>query len=337
MRAGALFAGMGGLELGISQVLPIRTQWVSEFDVAPSRVLDARFGVPNLGDITRVDWSAVDPVELVSGGSPCQDISEVGARAGMTEGTRSNLWVAMRQSIEVLKPRLVIWENVRGAYFACADSAMGRCPRCMGRGGPHRPYLRPIGRVLGDLSELGFDAVWTGISAAQVGAPHIRPRVFVLAWQRDYTDDIEPYPMPGRLDRERNLLPTPVASMSKGPGGVAATLRRQARGYGLRLDEFFRVRGLEHFAEAVALWEQITSTPAPPATAPTGPGGDPQVSPEFVEWMMGLPAGWTDAEGVSRSQRLKMLGNGVQPMQAAQAVSELLTVRRVALGYERLA
>lgn len=97
----------------------------------------------------------------------------------MTEGTRSNLWVAMREAIAQLRPRKVIWENVRGAYSAAADSAVEPCAGCVG----DRPavHLRALGRVLGDLSDLGYDCRWHGLRAADVGAPHGRFRVFVVA------------------------------------------------------------------------------------------------------------------------------------------------------------
>lgn len=190
LRVGALFAGYGGLELALQQVFgAVNLAWVSEVDPAACRILATRFpGVPNLGDVTTVNWATAAPVDVLTGGSPCQDLSQAGKRAGMTEGTRSNLWVAMREAIAITRPRFVVWENVRGAYSACAqsevDSELGRCPRCLDpdTSTRHAPHLRALGRVLGDLSSLGYDAAWTGLRAADVGAPHGRFRVFVLAW-----------------------------------------------------------------------------------------------------------------------------------------------------------
>lgn len=123
-RIGALFAGYGGLDLAIQTVLGGDLAWVSEVDPAASRILAHRFpDVPNHGDITRIDWATVEPVDVLTGGSPCQDLSTAGRRAGMTEGTRSNLWVAMREAIAQLRPRIIVWENVRGAFSAAADSS----------------------------------------------------------------------------------------------------------------------------------------------------------------------------------------------------------------------
>ena len=70
-----------------------------------------------------MDWEQVEPVDIITGGSPCQDLSSAGKRAGMTEGTRSNLWVNMREAIATIQPRLVVWENVQGALSAEAYSS----------------------------------------------------------------------------------------------------------------------------------------------------------------------------------------------------------------------
>jgi len=188
LKVGSLFAGYGGLSLAVEQRFDAELAWYSEFDEAPSKVMAHHWpDVPNLGDITKTDWSQVPPVDIIDGGSPCQDLSAAGRRAGMTEGTRSNLWANMREAIAILKPRYVVWENVRGAYSATAisdaDREMEHGTRLLG-GGEHRPALRALGRVLGDLSDLGFDAEWRGVRASDVGAPHQRFRVFVVASRR---------------------------------------------------------------------------------------------------------------------------------------------------------
>ena len=190
LTLGSLFTGYGGLDLGISSVLDVETRWVSDIEQRDKKgalvgnaplILDYRFpGVPNLGDITRVDWSRVEPVDIICGGSPCQDVSAAGARAGMTEGTRSNLWVAMREAIAQLKPAIVIWENVYGALSARADSRVESEPGLLG-GVPGGPALRAAGRVCGDLASLGFDSEWAVVRASDVGAPHQRARIFIVA------------------------------------------------------------------------------------------------------------------------------------------------------------
>lgn len=185
LTVGAEFAGYGGAELGLSQVLDLEPLWFVEFDEAPSRVLAHHWpDAPNYGDITAVDWSEVERPNIITGGSPCQDLSQAGARKGMTDGTRSNLWVSMRESIAVLRPDLFVWENVRGAFSAEADSALEPCSGCLGGGGDE-PSLRALGRVLGDVSDLGYDAWWYGLPASACGAAHPRFRVFVFGVPAD--------------------------------------------------------------------------------------------------------------------------------------------------------
>lgn len=106
----------------------------------------------------------------------------------MKGGTRSNLWVAMREAIAQLRPSWVVWENVRGAYSAEADSDVEPCPGCVGDG--PSVHLRALGRVLGDLATIGYDAAWHGLTAASVGAPHGRYRVFLLAWPQSGDADM---------------------------------------------------------------------------------------------------------------------------------------------------
>ena len=184
LRIGSLFSGYGGLDEGIRAVLDAEVAWVSDIDKGACKVLAHRYpDVPNLGDMTAIDWTQVEPVDVICGGSPCQDVSHAGRRAGMTEGTRSNLWVAMREAIATIRPGLVVWENVAGAYSAEADSELVNDPRLLAgtRRRDGEPVLRALGRVLGDLDSLGYVGGWHGIRAADVGAPHGRLRVFVVA------------------------------------------------------------------------------------------------------------------------------------------------------------
>lgn len=135
LRIGELFAGYGGLGAGVMELLDAEVAWVSEFDKHPSKILAARFpDAPNLGDITKIDWATVPPVDIITGGSPCQDLSHAGQRLGMKTGTRSGLWVNMLKAIKTIRPKLVVWENVGGAFSAEATSEMEPCPGCVGHG-----------------------------------------------------------------------------------------------------------------------------------------------------------------------------------------------------------
>ncbi|UYL87004.1 DNA methyltransferase [Mycobacterium phage BABullseye] len=172
VRIGSLFSGVGGLDLAVEEVFGGITVWQSEVNKHASVVLAKRFGVPNLGDITQVDWKEVPPVDVLCGGFPCQDVSHAGLKAGIEDGTRSGLWSYFAEAISVLRPRYVVIENVRGLLSAKAT-------------GPQGVSMRAMGRVLGDLSDLGYDARWKTLAAARVGAPHKRERVFILATPAD--------------------------------------------------------------------------------------------------------------------------------------------------------
>ena len=179
---GSLFSGAGGLDMGVQMALgPADLRWVSDVEPGPRALLAHHWPtVPNLGDITTVDWTRVEPVDVIAGGSPCQDLSLAGARKGMKSGTRSGLWESMFHAIRTIRPHIVVWENVRGAYSADAFSLMESREGRVG-GGADGPVLRALGRVLGDLASVGYDAIWTGVRASDVGAPHQRYRVFVAA------------------------------------------------------------------------------------------------------------------------------------------------------------
>lgn len=119
LRIGSLFSGAGGLDMAVEQVFGGHTVWHAEIDDAASKVLAHRWpGVPNLGDITTVDWSTVEAIDVLCGGFPCQDVSPAGRRAGLKDGTRSGLWAMFAGAIAALRPKAVVIENVRGLLSA---------------------------------------------------------------------------------------------------------------------------------------------------------------------------------------------------------------------------
>lgn len=237
MKSGELFAGVGGLGMAVDEVFGSTPGWFCEFDADPSKVLAHRYpDVPNFGDVRAV----IDPpkVDILAGGFPCQDVSLAGRRRGMKEGTRSGLWSEFGRIIDTVRPSWVVIENVRGLLSADAAGDVESCPWCLGDDGEQHA-LRALGAVLGDLAELGFDAEWIGLRAADVGAPHGRFRVFILAWPAERTladtdsrrrsirpqldSDASPdtadwgarreHPA-RRIGAEMTLLPTPVAQPS---------------------------------------------------------------------------------------------------------------------------
>ena len=158
LTVGSLFSGIGGFDLGLERA-GMKVIWQSEIDTFASRVLKKHWpDVPNLGDITKVDWSKVERPDVICGGYPCQPFSTAGKRGGANDPR--HLWPAMHNAIRVLRPRYALMENVRGHL------SLG------------------FNRVLGDLAEIGYDAEWQVIPAAAVGALHKRDRVFIVA----YTD-----------------------------------------------------------------------------------------------------------------------------------------------------
>ena len=239
LTSGSLFAGYGGLHRGVEAVFGARLAWVSDipqYDAkgvlvgdAPAILAHRYPQVPNLGDITTIDWSQIAPVDIIDGGFPCTDVSLAGKRAGMVDGTRSGLWAEMRHAIEQVKPAFVVFENVRGLMSAegeppdpetaawdaektrlrrvltLIESKQARARRERNRTyaryhardhvriarsyeramdasrAGHARLVRAIGAVLRDLADLGFDAEWEGLRAADVGAPHGRWRVFGVA------------------------------------------------------------------------------------------------------------------------------------------------------------
>lgn len=187
----SLCTGYGGLDDAVLNVFGGRIAWYCQYDPEDTHQYAAQImarrapGVPNLGDITAVDYGQVEPVDILTAGWPCQDMSLAGKRAGLIEGNRSGLWFHVARAIKSLRPNLVILENVRGLLSAPADSNVEFCPWCLGAAGDGEPAVRALGVVLADLAELGFDAEWQGLPASDVGACHQRYRVCVLAWPAD--------------------------------------------------------------------------------------------------------------------------------------------------------
>lgn len=122
MRIGSVCSGYEGIGLAVHEVLGGELAWVADNDEGASAILAHRFpSVKNLGDITAVDWAAVEPVDVLTAGFPCQDVSQAGARAGLRAGTRSGVWLEVVKAIRALRPQLVLIENVRGLLTARGD------------------------------------------------------------------------------------------------------------------------------------------------------------------------------------------------------------------------
>lgn len=161
MRIGSLFAGVGGIELGLEWAGVGHTVWQVERDPYCQRVLKRHWPDAQLfDDVTTAGYGAshLAPVDVICGGFPCQDISNAGLRAGI-DGEKSGLWRYFARIIGLVRPGFVVIENV---------SAL---------------VNRGLGRVLADLAGMGFDAEWHRLGASDVGAHHRRHRLFIIAWR----------------------------------------------------------------------------------------------------------------------------------------------------------
>lgn len=288
LRVGSLFTGLGGLDLG----LPGEPAWMCEYDKHARRVLGHRFpGVPVYPDVRELD-DTVPPVDMLIGGYPCQPFSVAGKREA--EADPRHLWPEFARLIRVLRPRYVFAENVSGHLALGFD------------------------RVLCDLAEAGFDAEWVVVRASDIGAPHRRERLFILAADANF----------GR--REQHLASVgrfPVASASDasspdsdgegwqgiGEQPASASLTGATNGHRAPTRPEWGV-----YATAIRRWEHNLGRPAPSPTDDRG-----RLMPAFSEWMMGLPEGWVTDTDTSRTQQLRMIGNAVVPHQAALAWSIL--------------
>lgn len=168
LSIGSLFAGIGGLELGLERGIPgARTAWQVERDPLCREVLKTHWPAAELfGDVRSVGAGQLDPVDIICGGFPCQDLSVAGKGAGI-DGERSGLWCEYSRVVRELRPRYVVVENV---------------PALRSRG---------LGDVLGSLASSGYDASWDCLPASAVGAHHARDRLFVVAWDASNTNPVE--------------------------------------------------------------------------------------------------------------------------------------------------
>jgi DNA (cytosine-5)-methyltransferase 1 len=168
IRIGSLFSGIGGFELGLERAIPnSETIWQVEQEKFCQKVLAKHW--PNAkiyDDVRNITKNNVEPVDILCGGFPCQDISVAGKGAGINEGKKSSLWWEMHRIISELRPRIVVLENVPAITFRGLDD------------------------VLGSLSQIGYNAEWCIISARQFGAPHLRKRWFCVAYPHESTDAI---------------------------------------------------------------------------------------------------------------------------------------------------
>lgn len=213
-RGATLFSGIGAPELAMPWV---DWRWCAEIEPFPSAVLAYhRPDVPNLGDVTKVDWHEIkrtNPIDILVYGSPCQSFSVAGKRLGMDDH-RGNLALVALGILHTLQPEWFIFENVPGLL----SSAGGR----------------DFGALLATMGECGYGCAWRVLGAQHFGVPQRRRRVFVVGhlgdWRRAASVLFEPESLRGDTSPRREAGERVAAGLTRGAdssgrGGYAGRRR----------------------------------------------------------------------------------------------------------------
>lgn len=287
LKVGSLCTGYGGLDLAVEDYYGAEMAWCAEIDKYASKVIEQRFNKPNLGDIKKINWDEVEPIDILTAGYPCQPFSHAGYRKGVED--ERHIWPYIKEAISKLRPSIIVMENVRGHLTLGFD------------------------QVLADLTEIGYDARWQIVRASDVGAPHQRARLFIVA-----------YPAYCRCTQGNAIGSEQTFSKSEDDGCAAnsdGNAREKSRRAficlsgscnGLRNGENKR-KARNEYRFSLAMDRQKV-----PDTLDQG-----RLNVKYVEYMMGLPVGWVTDLDMSRAHMLKMLGNGVVPQQAHYALKLL--------------
>jgi len=314
----ALFAGAGGGILG-GHLLGWRTVCAVEWEQYPASVLCARQNdgllppFPIWDDVQTFrgePWRGI--VDVVSGGFPCTDISAAGKGAGI-DGEASGMWREMARIIHEVRPRYVFVEN---------------SPMLTSRG---------LGRVLGDLASMGFDARWGVLGAADVGAPHQRDRIWIVAKWRGHL----PHAQHDRIrwwEQQQESLETTHRQMAN-PNVIgldeSKTKRDRINEQQICQNQFDygnEVRGETIGCGQLGNEEELAN-PAGSGLQGQGQSEQPINSKTYEDWKAGQSANvresdfWATEPNVgrvvngmaSRVDRIKALGNGQVPLCAATA------------------
>jgi DNA (cytosine-5)-methyltransferase 1 len=283
--------------------------WCAENDKYASKVIQERFNKVNLGDIKQIDWSSLEPIDILTAGYPCQPFSHAGQRKG--ENDERHIWPHILKGISILRPKYIILENVRGHL------SLG------------------FKEVLSDLAKNGYDARWRIVRASDVGAPHQRARLFIIAypigkglqgggWQEagsrsDTVTNTNRHACEESRRTNREICTESGGFQSRQNIGQTGSEHRCS----CKVDCNTNNQHKPHDGQMSQLGSRFVSRcemsmqTIPPTLV------DGKLNAQFVEYMMGLPVGWVTDLDLSRSQQLKMLGNGVVPQQAYHAL-ELL-------------
>jgi len=351
MKIGSLFSGYGGLDMAVQQISKAELAWVSDIEPASCQVLQAHHpATPNLGDITVIDWGNIEYVDILTAGYPCQPFSTAGQRKGATD--ERHLWPYVKTAIGEMGPKFVFLENVRGHLTlgftdVLADlaqlgyDARWGVVRASDAGAPHqRSRLFIIAYPDGTRLQrhLNFSS-----EASPTGQRPVKPSTGFPSYPEgtEWGGPQPNYLHPQRATKfgKRISSPTDTNSEQNGSnrrlGGLENQINQNplnswscqkfsARTSDTDDDDKNGSNGTDFgpYTAAITRWEQILGRPAPPPSIT--PKNKQRLNPLFVEWMMGLPEGWVTGHGLTPSQELKLLGNGVVPQQALLAYRTLL-------------
>jgi len=214
LMVGSLFAGIGGLDLGLERA-GMQVKWQVENNPYCIRVLAKHWpSVKRYGDIKQIKWSEVEPVDLICGGFPCQPVSVAGARKG--DKDERWLWLEFLRAIREVRPRYALVENVPG-LLSTDDGRLAR-------------------GVFGDLAEIGYDAEWNIVSAADVGAPHLRKRIFIVAHAQSDLRSAPRNERPFALDWGSSSLENPRCLVGQEGAEVEGILSRFSEEWNSRIE-----------------------------------------------------------------------------------------------------
>ena len=315
LRIGSLCTGYGGLDLAVEAYFNAETIWCAEFDKYASQVVQERFDIPNYGNIKEIDWATLPEIDILTAGYPCQPFSHAGQRKG-TDDPR-HIYPYIKEAISILRPRIVILENVRGHL------SLG------------------FKEVLKDLAEIGYDAKWQVVRASDVGAPHRRERIFIIATpQCTNTDsqrcalesnDCRAFGHQGQPQSELGELVQATIAYTDdlGQNNSESSGQPQAQSW-LEGSQVSIIDSSIELESSIARMQRLGRESAARRDMhlqdlPSPLDQDEKLNAKFVEYMMGLPNGWVTDLDLSRAQQLKILGNGVVPQQAYYAIQYLCT------------
>lgn len=314
---GSLFAGIGGFDLGFENA-GMLCKWQVEIDdwcretiLRPYYPEAKRHG--DIKTFPPADWGAEEPrVDVICGGSPCQDLSCAGKRAGLG-GERSGLFFEMVRTIRQLRPRYVVWENVRDALSS--------------NGG------RDFRTVLGHFSDLGYTPEWTVLRASDFGYPQGRARIFVVAYRASEIRQRATPPNSGQPPLIGKELADTSEPRLEGKS-ESETRQGNQRAATERIDETVANTPCDNGGSGIGGTETGTRQdrigrrrPAEPGAripfAPPGPGDLdawaeilklwPWLAPAVESGFCGVVDGVSVAVDTARAKRLRALGNAVVP------------------------